>query len=267
MSITSYDQLISGLTSSSQILGINKTSISTQGTGGFTSLWRATGVPAQGAIPGTSSGTCTDDLTGGFLFTNPSTGKNTYLGGLSIAGSVSHQMIIYDRLGHMGGLNGTTTTAQTVNLTIPPNRLANSDGTNVDWWLEIYTDIGTTAVSATVTYTDQTDTSRTVTIGLGGTSPINQDSRCYQIIPNAGQYIKSIQTIQHATTATAGSYGITCARRLTQVNMGLANIGLNYDFAQLGMPEISDNACMWMVILSSTTSSGQISGYMNLIQG
>jgi len=116
MAIDTLDKLVAGL-SARQTLMIYKGSISTQLAGGFTSLWRATGNPGQGAIPGAAA-TCTKSLTGSWNFTNPSSG-NSYLAGLNIVGAASHNLIIYDRLAHMGGLNGTTTTAQTVNLSIP----------------------------------------------------------------------------------------------------------------------------------------------------
>ena len=51
MSILSVDDVVAGMTQRSQSLIIAKASIATQAAAGFSSLWRATGVPAQGAIP------------------------------------------------------------------------------------------------------------------------------------------------------------------------------------------------------------------------
>ena len=265
MAIDTLDKVVAGL-GASQNLVINKASISTQATGGMTSLWRATGNPGQGAIPGAAA-TCTKSLLGGWNFTNPTSPALSYLGCLNIQGTISHNFIVYDRLAHMGGLNGTTTTAQTVNLSIPSNRNAVYTDGDLEWFCEIYTDIGTTGVTATITYIDESDTSQTFTFTLGGASPLNQDSRLFPLIPPAGKKIKSITSVTHATTGTAGSYGFTVAKRLCSVNMGQPNVGMTYDFAGIGLPKVADNACIWFAVVSSTTSSGVIYGSLCLIQG
>ena len=270
MAIDTLDKLVAGLGASQQLV-INKASISTQAAGGMTSLWRATGNPAQGGIPG-AAGTCEKTLTGAWNFTNPTSPALSYIGQLNIQGTISHNFIIYDRLAHMGGLNGTTTTAQTVNLSIPTGRNAVYTDSDLEWFCEIYTDIGTSGQTATVTYVDESDASQTFTFTLGGTSPLNQDSRLFPLnsaTTNRGatKKIKSITSVQHATTGTAGNYGFTVAKRLCAVNMGQPNIGTTNDFAQIGLPKVPDNACIWFAVLSSTTSSGVINGDMKLVQG
>ena len=54
----------------------------------------------------------------------------------------------------------------------------------------------------------------------------------------ATKKIKSITSVIHATTGTAGSYGFTCAKRLASVNMGQINVGASYDFAGLRFPKV-----------------------------
>jgi hypothetical protein len=264
MAIDTYDKLIAAFQDSQSLL-ISKLSIINQLAGGLTSLWRATGDPAQGAIPAAAA-VCTKDTLGALRFVNPSAGLESNVGGLSLAGTISHLFFVYDRLSHMGGLNGTVTTAQTVNLTIPPNRNAAVDGSDVDWFVEIYTDIGTTAVTATVAYIDQTDTARTTTISLGSTS-FNRAGRMSKIMPNPGQFIKSITSITHATTGTAGNYGVTCAKQVLAEPMGQPNIGIGLDFAQAKMNKVANDACLWMALNASGATSGDIRGALTLIQG
>ncbi len=266
MAIDTYDKLIASLATKQQRLLIAKLSVANQLAGGLTSLWRATGTPGQGAIPAAAA-VCTKDTLGALApFTNPAGGEQSNVGGLSLSGTISHFFMVYDRLSHMGGLSGIVATAQTVNLTIPANRDAAVDGSNVEWFIEIYTDIGVTGVTATVSYLDQTDTARTTTITLGGASA-NRASRLFKIVPNAGQSIKSITSITHATTGTAGSYGVTCAKSIAAESMGQLNIGVSLDFAQVKMSTIPNNACLWMVLHSSSTASGDLRGALSIIQG
>lgn len=269
MAITTLDGIVAGL-AARQSLAIYKASIATQGAGGFTSLWRATGNPGQGAIPGAAD-TPVKSLLGGWNFNNPASGYS-YLAGLDICGSVSHQLRIYDRLNHMGGLNGTTTGAQTVGISIPANRNAVYTDPDLEWFCEIYTDIGTSGQTATVTYVDESDASQTFTFTLGGASPLNQDSRLFPLnsgTTNLGatKKIKSITSVQHATTGTAGNYGFTCAKLLATVQMGQINVGMSYDFAGIKLPRVPDDACIWFAVLSSSTASGIIAGNLTLIQG
>ena len=60
-------------------------------------------------------------------------------------------LVLYDRLLHIGGLNATTTAAQTVGGSL--SRYTGGAGNQI--WVEIYTQIGTTATTITANYTNQ----------------------------------------------------------------------------------------------------------------
>lgn len=274
MAITTVDGIINGLGNSAQQLLINKATIANQLAGGFTSLWRATGTPGQGAIP-TTAAVITNPLTGAFSFTNPTGGPKSYIArSFFVCGNSGTDIQIHDRLAHMGGLLGNNTGAQTVGVDVSGSgsnmdlRRGAADYSDVQWWLEIYTDIGTTGVTATVTYTNTDGTTgRTTTLTIGGTSPANRAGRFFPIQGSGGEFIQSIQTIQHATTGTAGNYGITATKIITTVSCPLLNYGVVYDWAQLGFPVVADSACLFLVVLAGTTSSGTVVGTAKLIQG
>ena len=277
MAIDTLDKLIASMGNAAQQIIWNKASIANQLTGGFSSLWRATGNPGQGAIPAAGA-LCDNTLLGAGVFTNPVGGLSSYLGRhFSVSGNAATDIQIHDRLAHMGGLSGSVTTAQAVNVDVSGSgsnltaRRGASDYSDLCWWLEIYTDIGTTGVTATVTYTRAPggagDTGRTTTLAIGGTSPANRAGRLFPIVPVAGEYIQSIQSIQHTTTGTAGSYGITVSRSRASVSMGLANAGVVADWAYLGLPKIEDSSCIWLVMVCGTTSTGTLYGVTKVIQG
>jgi len=247
------------------IIPINKGSIATQAAGYITSLWRATGTPLwqQGAIPGAAA-VCTDALAGGIVL--PAFGSNIariyrFAPLLATIGTA----MLYDRLAHMGGLSGVTTGAQTVNVSVatPVGTDGRATYDEVEWYAEMYTAIGTTAQTCTVTYTDKNDVgSKTLTFSLGGASPLNQAGRCIKLVPTDGVNIKSIQSVSIGTsTGTAGSWGITARKRLTSVGQMLANImAPSVDAVSIGMPQIKDNTCLEMLVQCSTTSTGIIQG-------
>ncbi len=276
MSILSVDDVVAAMTQRSQSLIIAKASIATQAAAGFSSLWRATGVPAQGAIPGAAA-VCSNATTGALRWVNPGGSYEGHLARAYLLSSVSGSDVwILDRLAHMGGLSGVTTGAQTVSVDITGSgsNLVQRAGTYADvmWFAEIYTDIGTSAQTCTVTYTRKPggggNTGQTTTFSLGGASPINQDSRMYQIIPTGTDVIQSIETVSiPTTTGTAGSWGITAARRLTTIPCPLANYPNVQDWAQLGLPRVYDSACLWLGMVTGTTSTGTLQGQILGISG
>lgn len=272
MTISTLDQLIDALGNNATQLVINKASIASQVAGAFTSLWRATGTPTQGAIPGAAA-VCDNTLAGCFSLTNPSAPTRTYLTRLfGLSANAATDIQIHDRLAHMGGLSGTVTTTQTVNVDVSgatsnlANRRGDTNYSDVQWWLEWYTATGSTAVTATVTYTNAAGTSgRTTTVSLAASMAA---SRMLPIIGNGGEFIQSVQSVTlSATTGTAGSFGVTATRSMAGLSMGLANAGVVADWAYLGLPRIHDSACLFIVMIPGTTSSGALYGSGNLAQG
>lgn len=268
--ITSLDELIDAMANRAQPILINKASLSNAVAGTLMSLWRATGLPTQGAIP-TAAALCTTATTGAIGFTNPTGGMISYIGRMFLLSANSATDIqVHDRLEAMGGLSGTVTTAQTVGVDITDgalvDRIGAADYSDCQWWLEWYADTGSTAVTATVTYTDRLgNTGKTATVSMSAT---RRTGMMLPIIPSDGIPIRSVETVQlSATTGTAGNFGVTATRALSGVSLGLANSGQVADWASLGIPRVADNACLELVVIPSTTSTGSLYGTGKLIQG
>lgn len=272
MTITTRDQLINGMANNSDRVVWDKASIASQVAGGFASLWRATGVPGQGAIP-TSAAICTKTLVGAIGFTNQVSPVTSYYAWQTVVtGNATTAVEIHDRLVHMGGLSGTVTTAQTVGadlatLAVPAARLGDSTGySDAQWWLEWYTATGPTAVTATVGVTYNDGTTGNVTVSLAASVAAG---RMLPIAPAvAGKFIKGVNSVTlSATTGTAGSFGVTATRPRTTVNTGVANKTENFDWAQLGLPEIPNDSCLFLIVVCSTTSTGTVRGQGKIAHG
>ena len=263
MALDSMDKLVALLAAGLDD-PISKSSIANQAAGQIVSLWRATGMPTQGAIPGAFA-TCDNALAGGFAL--PTLGAlKGYVGTVALVGVTANTWILYDRLGHMGGLSGTVTTAQTANVdlvTASGNGRCSAVGADVDWFIEIYTDLGSTAVNATVAYNDQVDGAQTAAaIALAATP---RASRLYQIIPVAGTSIKKVNTVTlSASTLTAGSFGVTARKRLCSLGQSIANVSPPGDFAAIGAPEFKQTSCLEICALCTATSTGILMGELLL---
>lgn len=269
MAITTRDQLLAAMTQKSQLLRVNKVALGLQVVNGYTSYWRVTGLPAQGAIP-TAAAICDGTLTGALPFTAPSGGDTLYLARAALLASAVCGVDLMDRLGHMGGLSGTVLTAQAValDLTGTGSNLVARRGTDfgdVQWWLEWYTATGGTARTATVAFTDHLGNPGTTQVSIpANTSP----GRMIPIIGASAEKIRSVESVTlSATTGTAGNFGVTATRRIVSLGLLAINAPLVFDWVGVGLPIVPESACLTLAGVQSATTAPAIVGDYTLVAG
>ena len=278
MTITTRDQLIAAMANNTSRIIIDKGTISGVAAGAFFSYWRVTGQPGQGAIPAATA-VCDDNLVGALQFAQQTSPSTSYLALLEAALSAANTLELHDRLVHMGGLSGTLTTAQTVgmdlNSLLSTNnlsaRIGDSNYSAVQWWLEWYTNTGGTAVTATVnvTYNDGT-TGNLSAISLAATRVASFMQPLNTSIPAAssGKYIRGVNSVTlSATTGTAGSFGVTATCYRAGTFTPVANARFTSDWAQLGLPEISNSSCLFPVCLYSVATGTTIRATGKILHG
>ena len=277
MTISTRDGIIAGLANNNNRITWDKASLASQVVGQYCSLWRSSGVPAQGAIPAAAA-YCTKALTGAVGFDNQTGPATSYLGYHTLlCGTANTNLEIHDRLAHMGGLNGTLLTAQTVGIdlstinaggAVPAERLGDANYSDVTWFLEWYTSTGTLASNATVNVTyDDGSTGNLAAIAIGGTAIAA--AQCRQLVPAVnGLFIRGVNNVTlSASTGTVGSFGVTATRQRASMSVPVANKLEVFDWAQLGFPEIPNDSCLAGMLLSTATSSGTIKGQGKIIHG
>lgn len=228
------------------------------------SSWLASGFNGSGAIP-TTWAVPTNATFGAWVpVLNGPTGATTNrLLYTLVSTNVTGVINLEDRIGHMGGLSGTVTTAQTVSATLTAQAASgrcSADGSDVQWWLEWYTATGSTAVNANISYTNQAGTSgKTAVIVVVASTPA---SRRYPIVSLAAgdTSIKSIESITlSASSQTAGNFGVTATKLVTNIfNLYTNNQAQSMDWAALGMPEINPSACLCGAYFANATSVGPV---------
>lgn len=265
MAITTMDGLVSAL-ASAQYVDTEEASIAVKAAGDYASLWTAGGRPGAGAAPGSAGGIAnTSSTVGAIPFTNPGGSNTLYLGRLEISGSVAGSVILYDRLVSTSTLSGIVTTAQTVGSTALTRY---TSGVGVGLWIEVYTATGATAITGcTVSYTNQAGTS-----GQTGTFALKASPDAGYMYPvslaSGDTGVRAVASVTlGTTTGTAGNFGVTLAARICTVPIAVATIGQLFDYAQVGLPVITANACLAYKVLASTTSTGQIISGLTLAQG
>lgn len=278
MTINTRDALISAMGNNSSRFILDKASIASQAAGSYVSLWRATGQPGQGAIPAAAS-VCTNALVGAMNFTQQNAPATSYGAYMEVAtGNAAMTVEIHDRIAHMGGLSGTVTTAQTVGIDLSSllstsnvaARIGDDNYSDVQWWLEWYAATGLPVVTATIAAVYDDGTAANIVVSLATARPASFTLSLNGLIPAAqsGKYIRGITSVTlSATTGAAGNFGVTATRPRMTIGSPIANMKSIADWAQLGLPEIKNSACLFPIVLTSTTSSGTIRGGGKIIHG
>lgn len=257
-----------------QSIAYNRTSLATMVIGQSFSTWRGSGFPAQGAVPAAAA-VCTNVTAGAFPLLSRSGSQKRRLIEFSVqAANVNTAFEVEDRLAHMGGLNGTLTTAQAVGLDLSAiasanlaERIGSPDYSEVDWFLEWYTATGATVATPTINVTYFDGTTGNCSIWNSGLVILPASvaaARRYQIISANGKGIRHVNTVTlSASTATAGSFGVTARRKLVKIAADpLPYRSTSRIFTKDVARIIPDQACLTIAGVAMTTTSGVASGLL-----
>ena len=278
MTITNRDELVNAMANNAERLIFDKASISNATAGMWHSLWRAAGQPGQGAIPGAAAA-CDHTTLGGHSFAQQTSPATSYIGLIDAVNSAATTFEFHDRLAHMGGLSGTVTTAQTVGLDLDSlksgnnlaTRIGSADYSDVQWWLEWYTDTGATGVNVTVNVTyDDGSTGNLTVVAIAASRRASWLQSLNGLIPGAkaGNYIRGVNSVTlSASTGAAGSFGVTATKYRAGCYRPIANARMTDDWAALGCPEVPNSSCLFMIVIAGTTNTGTARATGKLIHG
>jgi hypothetical protein len=239
--------------------------------GQYTSLWTFNRFPRGAGDAAGGTAINPDNTTQGALGqVDASGGRTKYCSGAFTYASVACVVSWYDRLAVIGGLSGSVTTAQsTTGLSVTRYTGAESAGNEI--WIEIYTIIGTTATTLTVSYTNQDGTSgRTSSAVVIGGAGRREATRLIRIPLTLGDTgVRSVESVTLAgTTGTAGDFGVVIQRRLLDAAISFAGTRVLTDMlTQLGAyPQIKDGACLYPIVYASTVASPVIGGSLSFVE-
>lgn len=195
-------------------------------------------------------------------------------GGAGVKGVVSARInllnpgmyLLCDRLSHQGGLVGNVTTSQTTNLATAA-LTRHTDGVGVMMGLSVYTQIGSTGSTVTVTYTDTADASKTSpAIMIGGTGFREAGRMLVVPLASGGVGVKSVQSliINTTSTGTAGAFGVTLfmpvAAIIADEQHAVAVCDLLSGRLAGGFDEVIDDACLFVACISQGVSAAGAGG-------
>ena len=243
---------------------LSKSSIATVA-GQLHSLWTAT--PLSGATPSVPE--VLSNVTAGALpFINSLDAQR--IAQVEVSSSSRNMVIICDRLSHQGGLSGTVVGEQLTNLpTAPLTRY--TAGIGVMAALEIFAAIGSSVTTVSVNYTNHLGVSGQVTPRtlIGGTEYREAARFIMLSLADNDTGVRSVETVAlTAITGITGNFGVTLFRPLFACPVITAGQPILFD-SVLGMcgnmPQVLNNACLFALVVSTTTVSGDITAAINIV--
>ncbi len=227
--------------------------------------WRRA-FPSIGSVGATATAPINTDP-GALPFANGNAGRLIVTDG-RLDSTVKQTLILCDRVSYQGGLSGTTTGEQTTNL--PTAALTRyTDGVGVMAGITIYTQIGATATTFTIRYTNQAGTGSRVSkaVTIGGTNFREAGLIIPIPLADGDTGITSVQGVTLlATTGTIGSFGVTLFKPLLMLNLDTSTLSEDFNFLANnlhgGFPEIVDNSCLFF-INSTPSTTAAASGFIN----
>lgn len=267
MAFSSLDSIIASLGSGKgEVAQFSKASITTT-SGRWYSHWITAGLPGAGSTPATGVGAAPTRATNGaLLFTNPSGADKKHLLRFLAGGPTSGILALIDRLVHTSGLSGTSVAGQTVNSTPLTRRI---DAVGVMCAIEVYTALGATPQTATISYTNSDGVA-----GRSGTISIPANALAGEFIwPMAMQAgdvgVQSVQTVTlGGSTGTVGNFGITLFYALARVPYAANTVEERDEVLQLqNLAELKANSCLALLTYATTTATGLQQGEIGMAAG
>lgn len=260
--ITSLDQLVTAL-GAAQSLPFRKQSLAMPAFG-VASLWGAAGVPGPGANPVDIDGVFPGALTQGALrFMPPISGATTQIGRAAATCSSVVQILIYDRIWH-GKVNVTSTSVQAIDWPTIGQRYA--DGAGVELWAEVSEElVSTTPGTWTAEIVDQDGHPVIATAAYDGDGSVGRMIP-FDVEESLG--VQRVESIQLSASLGGGGLNLVLVRRLAELGISQAGVGVVSSGTELGLPPIEDNACLaLMAALGDAEESGALIGRLELVQG
>jgi hypothetical protein len=77
--------------------------------------------------------------------------------------------------------------------------------------------------------------------------------------------IRSIVSFVNSATWTSGTFGITLLKRIIEIPIPGAGFGVSMDWAQLGLPKIPNDACLFAFFLAGSATAPVVLGSLEYI--
>lgn len=268
MSISTVDDVASGILNSRQRSRFEKQITAAKTTAAFQSGWISSGFPLTGAAPpayNAGAGYTADKSTAGALVYRNAVTQN-YLARLAVAGGTSvaqGTLFLADRLWHCSGMGFA---AATYTVTTPgalPARITDN-GLQAELWCEQFVAAGAASGTLVASYLDSAGGSQTGTLAAVVSAPVIGEMQQVPLANNLG--VKQLTSVVTNATWTSGTFGMSIIQTLCEVPIFIPNgVPQQLDWAQLGLTTVPNDACLFLYWMPNTTNATTFCGWVDII--
>jgi hypothetical protein len=263
MTIATVDDIAAGL-AVSQKIRVVKNITAGKAVGSHESSWLCVGFPPAGvASPAYTAGSgyaASSATTGAMPYTNGAV-KN-YLAHLFASAALAGTLRIYDRLWSCSGMGFA---ASTYTVTTPgslPARITDN-GLGCEIWVEQFAAAGAASGTLTINYVDSASGARAGVIPAVVSAPLIGQMQPVPLANNLG--VKSITSAVNSATWTSGSWGLTICKHVATVAMPIPGVGFSLDWAGLGLPDLVNDMCLFLIWQNGNSSACQVQTTLDII--
>lgn len=267
MTITTLAAAIEGLRPSYPII---KSIPGNHSIGVFGTLWNLSPQPPLGSYDATLDGVAlTAPVTGAIPWTDPDGSNRAYLGRLEITPSradigVVVPAILADRLWHNGGIDVTSTSAQSITSPTWPARdeVGQANGRGVFLALEVSAAMGAATPTITVEYTNSDGVAgRTGTNIFPAPSSAAAETTLLISLQAGDRGVRSVQSITLSASWLSGTINLVAFRPVFYAVDTATVTSSVYDVITACMPELYDGSVLYVMWHNrSTSNAGAILG-------
>jgi len=259
VAITTLDGIIAGAQPPQSIL---KAGATMEAVGVPHTFWYTAGRPgaASANAAGVNGAAVSATQTGQIPRSNPGAGS-AYIAHLSATANVAGTLILIDRLWHNSGLSTTSTTAQAISPATLPARDVNasSNGEGVEAAVEWSAAGGAGTPTVTLTYTDADGNTGATGTFVGQATPAAGTFEIFALAAGDTGVRAPTSFIQSATR-TSGTQHLVLFRRLAQVSVNGAGMGMVLDAISGVRVEVPDDAVLQLLWIPAATTAVNLQG-------
>jgi hypothetical protein len=264
MAIATVDDIAAAL-SLAQRRDVLKNITACKAIGSFQSSWLSVGFPGAGAAsPAYTAGsgyTADRTLLGAIPYTNAAV-KN-WLAKLFASSAIAGTLFLYDRLWSCSGI---PFGAGTYAITTPgglPARITDG-GLGCELFVEQFIVAGAASGTMTANYVAPGGGNEVGVIPAVVSAPVVGQMQPVPLASGATG-IKQLTSVVNSATWTSGSWGMTIAKRIAAIECPLAGIGKTLDWAALGLPDLPNDACLFLIWQGGAVTATQVMARLEII--
>lgn len=265
MAITTINDIVAAIAATPQKRNVLKNITVPKSIGAYQSSWLGVGFPGAGsASPAYTAGsgyTASKATTGSIPYSNAAAAN--WLAKLFATSTIAGTLMIYDRLWSCSGMGFANSTYTVTTPGSLPARITDN-GVGCELWTEQFAAAGSASGTLTCNYKNPADGAEAGIIPAVVSAPVIGQMQPVPLATGATG-VRSLVSVVNSATWTSGSWGMTICKKVASIPVPFAGIGNIADWANLGLPALLDDMCLFFIWQGGAATACQVQAELVII--